>query len=204
MRRPHGSFLLDLVRTDAPAEPLVSLEVAKRQLDVEHDEDDANIAVLITAVTDHLDGYAGVLGRALVAQTWRLCLRHFPFGRFSRLELPLPPLISVTSIHYVDTAGVDQLVDPADYQVIDGPKAAVEPVWGKFWPPVRRQARAVTVKYVCGYGAAAAVPGPFVQAALLLLGELYRNKEAALVDAGAFLENPALQRLTRPLRVPRI
>src|SRR5690606_14090696 len=69
----------------APKMTPVSLDEAKAQLAVEHGDDDALILGYIAAAVDHLDGWSGILGRALVEQEWRQDFDGFS----STLRLPL-------------------------------------------------------------------------------------------------------------------
>lgn len=169
---------MDLALVTPPADDLLSLAEAKLQLGVESDDEDVLIGGLIAAVTAWLDGPSGILGRALVEQTWRISYDYaFPAWR---IALPLSPLISVTAITYVDSNGVTQIVDPSVYQVLDGAACAVQPAYGKAWFAPRSQARAVTITFTAGYGDAAAVPMPIIAAAKLLLAHLYMNREATV------------------------
>lgn len=200
--------VLDLVRIadagGAPA-PLVDVDAAKAQLQVEHDDHNAVIAGLIEAVLAHVEGYAGILGRATVRQTWRLRLPRFPSGR--ALPLPLPPLISVTSIAYRDSFGATQtLTENTHYHVLDGPLARVELVSGESWPVTETHPRAVTVTFVCGYGEAADVPAGIRQAVLLMVADLYKNRESG-VEGAASVEramSTAVMNLLRPHMTPRV
>ncbi len=72
--------------TPPSADP-VSLAETKTHLRVAHGEDDAYIGLLISAATQYLDGYDGILRRALVTQTWET----------DADRLPLAPVQSVTS-----------------------------------------------------------------------------------------------------------
>lgn len=194
--------LLDLARTAAPA-ALLSTAQAKAHLVVEHDDDDVLIADYVQTAIDYLDGYGGVLGRALVSQTWRLWLGCFPVGA---IALPLPPLISVSEILYVDTDGVEQTLDAALYSVIDGERARVEPAYGESWPSTRRQSRAVKVTFVAGYGAPAAVPAPFRQLVRIILGDLYKNRESGVEGtiSSELVGSVRFRNLVAALAVPRI
>lgn len=199
-------MLLDLALVDAPATPVLSLADAKAHLNiVESDDDDDLVEALIDAAIARLDGYAGILGRALVTQTWALRLPGFypddgrwlaagdwwrhvwrSSTRWQAIHLPLPPLQSVASIAYVDPDGADQTLDPAAYVVLDGALAQVRPAPLTSWPPTQcDNARAVTITFVAGYGDAAAdVPRPISAAMKLLVGHWYRNREAVVgVDA---------------------
>jgi uncharacterized phiE125 gp8 family phage protein len=99
--------------------------------------------------------------RALLTQTWDWKLDAFPCGDY--LELPLAPLISVTSVTYVDSAGVTQTWSTSLYTVDApvGPKARcgrVVPIYGGIWPATRDVVNAVTVRFIAGYGDAGDVP----------------------------------------------
>jgi hypothetical protein len=58
--------MLKPVRTVPPAEMPVSLDEAKLHCRVDHNAEDAHITGLIAAAATHLDGWSGILGRALV------------------------------------------------------------------------------------------------------------------------------------------
>jgi uncharacterized phiE125 gp8 family phage protein len=161
----------------APLQPLISLNEAKAHLRVDHDDDDALIAGFVAAATDWMDGYSGVLGRALLTQTWSQ-----EFDGFSCLRLALNPVQSV-SIAYVDAAGaVTPLAGSAYVLREDALSPYLEPVFGGVWPSVWAQADAVRVTYVCGYTSPGLVPEAIRQAAKLLLAHWHENREAA--DAG--------------------
>jgi uncharacterized phiE125 gp8 family phage protein len=188
-----GADVLDLSRTVAPAATPVSLPEAKHQVHAEDfDDDDGDIQQALNTATSWLDGYRGLMGEALVTQTWRLYLPHFghgarrcrepwPIGDRGPIQLPLPPLQSVTSIQYVDPAGVTQTLDPSAYQVIDGDIAEIWPTVGRCWPTVQcDNRRAVTILFVCGYGAAEAVPDTIKSAIRLIVTHLYENRGAVV------------------------
>lgn len=171
------------VRTAAPTVPLLSLDEVKRHCRVETADDDALLADMIEAATARLDGYAGILGRALVNQSWRLDLAGF----CDPIRLPLAPIVSVTHVKYYD-AVTDTLTTLATsvYELLAddlGGYVALKP--GQTWPAVS-SLRTVTVQvtYVAGYGAAAsAVPAPIRAAAKLMVGDLYAARETFQVGS---------------------
>ena len=100
--------------------------------------------------------------RYLVMQTLDAYFDAFPEqdGKGSRI-IKLPPLQSVGAITYTDTDGVEQTLDAAQYQVdATGHIGRIIPAYGYDWPSTRDQMNAVKVRFVAGYGAAAAVPEP--------------------------------------------
>lgn len=163
-----------LVLVSPPAIEPISLSEAKAQLRVEAPDEDQLIQSLISAARQHLDGRAGLLGRALITQTWDLGLDGFP----SLIEVPLPPLQSVMSITYVDSGGESHGLPESEYQVDAGSEPArVMAASGRSWPSTRTQLNAVTVRFVAGYGDNPAdVPQPLRQAILLLTTHWYEQR----------------------------
>ncbi len=165
----------------APAtEPVTSTE-AKSHLRVDTTADDTLIGTLITAARQHVEAH---LRRALITQTWELVTDAFPVGDV--LRLPLPPLVSVTSIKYTDEDGAESTFSSGLYVVdTDSTKGRVVLKNGETWPSVTlAAANGVRVRYVAGYGEASAVPRPIRQAILLLIGTMYENRESVLVAQG--------------------
>src|SRR4029077_18050283 len=79
-----------------------------------------------------------VTHRAFITQTWDDVRDGFP-GSDEAIWLPRPPLISVTSVTYIDTAGATQTWSASLYTVIApaGPKAspgAIVPNYGQIFP----------------------------------------------------------------------
>lgn len=172
----------------SPPEPLVDLALAKKHLRVEEDEtgDDALIAAYIAAASSHIDGPGGWLGRAIGPQTLELRRSAFADGDGSDIALPYSPVIDVLSVRYLDDAGVLQTVDPAAYEVTRGNVLA--PTFNSVWPVARRAADTVRIHYRAGYvedpeadPLIAAVPPAITAAVLLMVGDLYANRETGVV-----------------------
>lgn len=170
--------------TEPEVEPL-TLEETKAHLRVLHTDEDNLIAIYIRAAREYVDGPNGFLGRALITQTWRLTIDEFPL---EEIKIPLPPLQSVVDVKYDDTAGVEQAVATTDYYV----DAASEPGWivpvGS-WPTPLDAINAVRVTFKAGYSAttdsppdlAGNVPFNIKAAMLLIIGNLYENREDNVV-----------------------
>jgi uncharacterized phiE125 gp8 family phage protein len=99
----------------------------------------------------------------------------------------LPPLISVSSINYVDANGVTPTLWAATKYIVDAPegdhaqRGRITLAYGETWPVTRDIANAVTVQFIAGYGAAAAVPQGIKQAMLLMIGHWYEHRESVNV-----------------------
>lgn len=133
--------------------------------------------------------------RAFLTQTWMLYLDSFPWWR-SPIQLPKPPLQSVVSVSYYDENNVLQLWDPSNYIVLApaGPtaqRAQIVPASGVSWPLLpsfaltQRRPDGVQVEFNCGWTAPNLVPQAIKQAQKLMLGNLYRNREAGQIIRGS-------------------
>lgn len=188
-------MLLELV-TPPDATPVSTAE-AKTHLAVEHTEHDTFITSLIDAVTAELDGRFGYLRRALVTQTWRYSLPFFPACR--KIELPLPPLQSVTSVKYYDGNGDEQTLSTDSYRVVSNAFVGyIELVPAQSWPGTAYRSDAVTIEYVAGFGDAADVPANIKAAMLLRIGELYAGRGDGDAPEGM---GKAAARLLAPSRI---
>lgn len=178
-----------------PEEP-VDLGAAKLHLREDGTSQDALISALVVAAREHAEAFTR---RALVRQTWKLTLDAFPASGI--IELPLPPLVSVSGITYVDALGATQTLAPATYVVdIDTTPGRIRLAYDASWPTTRDVAQAVAVTFVCGY---AAVDAPAaIQAAIkLLLGSLYEHRETFVTGTIATELPFAAEALLWPYRV---
>lgn len=186
----------------APATEPISIDEARDHLRVSDDAQDLVLESMIQAARQQVELLAG---RALITQTWRLSLDAFPVGA-GKIELSKCPLGDTDAmvVKYVDTAGVTQTLASAAYQVdAESEPARLLPAYGTSWPGTRDVPNAVTVEYVAGYGAASAVPAALRAAMLLIIGDLYENREASVVGVGRE-DNPAVEALVAPHRLVRI
>jgi uncharacterized phiE125 gp8 family phage protein len=192
------------VRTAEPSEPIITVDAVKEHLRLESvDASDEYLGALIGAAETYLDGYTGVLGRALVTQSWARSFDCFPCDDIVRL--PLGPLQSVESITYYDLSGSQLTLETSKYSSVEdalGP--CIRLGYNQIWPNTQVRPDAVTIDWTCGYGAAADLPAPIIHAGKLLVGHFYANREAvALGDRVAAIALPmAVDMLLEPFRGP--
>lgn len=170
-------------RTSAPVADLLSTAEVKQHIRVDFDGDDAVIDEMISAVTSYLDGYHGILRRALITQTWA---EYFPaFGY--RMPLRLGPVQSIDAVTYYDAEGVEQTVDASAYRLHETASTAyLVQTNGYSWPSADSRDDAVTISYVAGYGDAASdVPAAIRQAAKLLVAHWFENREGVVTGMPA-------------------
>ncbi len=180
-----------LERTVAPASEPVSVAQAKAWCRVDSSDDDDLFADLIEEARVYCEDY---LHQSLLTQTWRLTFDSWPWhwGMTPRwwraggtvwsgteVIIPRPPLQSVTSITYVDTAGATQTLSNTLYSVdARGMPGRITPAYGQIWPVTRAQINAVTVTFAAGYGAdGSSVPATIRSAIKLMVADRYENRE---------------------------
>jgi len=164
------------IKTEPVNEP-VSLQEAKDHLRVDIDADNSYIQGLIQTARMMAEE---ITRRALITQTWRLLLDDFPLG--DTIELPMPPLQSVTSLTYTDKDGSESTFAVANYEVdTDKEPGEIVLAYGGSWPGDTLQVTSpIEIEYVAGYGdQGTSVPEPVRQAILLIVGDLYENREDA-------------------------
>lgn len=171
--------MIDLVpvRTVAPVTLPVSLAEAKAHLRVEHDEDDAMIAAMLAAAVARLDGWSGILGRCLIEQRWAQS-----FGRFAcadRLRLPFPNVSAAEITYFPADGSAATDFSPSFWWLAETVMgSAIVLASGAAWPATADRPDAVTVTMTVGFGAAVEnIPAPIRSAILLMVGDLYRNRE---------------------------
>ncbi|HLO63163.1 MAG TPA: head-tail connector protein [Azonexus sp.] len=179
----------------APSEEPVSLGEAKYHCRVDGTDDDLLIGALIAAARELAEHETG---RALCTQTRELVLDVFP----EAFVLRGAPVQSLTSVTYLDVAGVERTLNPADTLLDkDNEPGYLVPAYGKGWPDTFPVPNAVRVRYVCGYGAAAAVPVAIKQWMLLAIGAMYANRESIGNNLQAALPDRFWHRLLDPYRI---
>jgi uncharacterized phiE125 gp8 family phage protein len=179
-----------------PPEPFITADMAKKhqKLGSGTAEDDL-IDAYIAAVCAHIDGPGGWLRRAIGVQTLEA---RGPFFDDCRWALPFPPVIEVESVKYLDAEGAEQVLAADQYDVRGD---AIERAWGVAWPSTRFDAESVRVTYRAGYEE---IPGPIVAAALLMFGDLYRNRETvSTVQMSGVPMSTTVENLLTPYRVYR-
>lgn len=176
-----------------PAVDPVSIEEAIAQTRAEV-EDTAQVVGALLQARSFIERACRI---AILSQTWDAladgwpCVWHRPSACWRyRIELPVGPVQSITSVQYVDTAGATQTLAADQYQLIaanvHGSPAAIVPAYGVAWPALREQPESVTVRFVAGFGAAPKdVPEPVRLAILMLTDHFYSHR--GVVAAGLSL-----------------
>lgn len=196
-----------------PSDPVVSTDDAKAHLKVDFDDDDDLIEGFVAAATALLDGPDGLLGRALSAQTLVATIEGFPGEpreildhlhrermRWHGLALRCLPIGVIESVSYIDPTGAPATVDASVYALT--PDGRLRLAFDQAWPQARSRRDPVTITYTAGYET---LPKPIRAAILLMVGDLYENRDAQVISESraTSIVNLTAQRLLDPFFVRR-
>lgn len=185
-----------IVTTDAGKEP-VSLEEATQHLRVTEADDDSYILALINGATAYVETFTN---RALINRTYQIT---FDGGFPNWFELPKPLLVSASSINYIDTDGISQLLAPSVYTVdTNSMPGRIVLAFSQSWPSTRDIINNITIVFVAGYGEDTDdIPMPIKQAMLLLIGHWFENRSAVVIGITSKNLEITVQSLLLPYRV---
>lgn len=193
---------MGLVLITAPAvEPVTTAEL-KAHCRIDSSAEDTYLDTLIATARGAAELFTG---RAFINQTWELSMDIEP--GLPVLRLPFPPLSSVTSFKWYDEDDVETTfavtnyrVDTSDHQ---GGRIALRE--SHTWPTNLRYTNGIVIRFVAGYGSAAAsVPEPLRHAVKLLAAHWYENREP--VNVGNIVTDIPfmVQHLLWPYKVLRL
>lgn len=177
---------------------IVSVAELKQNLRISNTMEDAFIERCIKWAYQWLDGPEGFLNRAIMTQKWRLTLPGFrtratynnqqgapvyAWEPTNRIELPLPPLQSVTAVKYL-SSGVVETLATSGYAVNRGtsanPFGSIYLPANVSWPTVDAGDETVQIEFLCGYGDEDVIReqhSPIENAMRLLASDYFRNRE---------------------------
>lgn len=166
-----------LVLVTPPSIEPLTVDEAKDWARITEDAEDGIVGRLVMAARANVEQLTGL---ALLTQTWDYFLDAFP----CQIDLPRPPLQTVTYIKYLDTDGALQTLATDQYTIdLKRHPARIVPAYGVSWPGTREEPNAVQVRYVAGYGPAVAdidAKAPELRQALaVLVATLYEQREMA-------------------------
>lgn len=178
-----------------PAEEPVSLVEAKAFLKVDDVAEDALITTLIGAARLHVEG---VTGKALLAQSWRVVLDHWPENGL--VKLPVSPLQSVTAISATDDNGASHDIGLGQFG--SEPDRLLVPVVVVGMPALQERG-GIEIDYVAGFGTEPEdVPADLRQAVLGLVAHWHEHRDAViLAGSGAVVPSGFDRMVSRYKRV---
>ena len=139
---------MNLVQSQAPTFMPVTLAQAAAHCRVDGTDHDVYLTALSKAATTHIQN---TCNRQIAPATY--VYKFDEFGEAECIELPRPPLQSVTSIAYLDTDGNSQTYSSANYSVDTGSEPGrVILNETASWPTTQTVPNAITITYRAGYG----------------------------------------------------
>lgn len=130
---------------------------------------------LIAAIRKDCEAFTN---RAFLTQTWKYYLQEWPSKNY--IEIPKPPLQSVTHVKYTDADGT-QTTFSTDYYTEDtkSVKGRVVLKPNQSWPSVTLySSNPIEIQFICGFGDTPEdVPEGIQHAILLQAGDLWDNRE---------------------------
>lgn len=156
----------------------VALSDAKQHLRVDVSDDDALITATIKAAAAYVENYTG---RVLVETVFAKNYTHFP----CEISLKRHPVISVDSLKYLNSEGVETTLSSSEYQIfLTSDTALIKPAYDKKWPLYRcNQYDSVVVEFTSGYDDIGNIPSDLRHALLLILGHWYENRESVVIGS---------------------
>lgn len=182
------------VVTAVATEP-VSLAEARLQIKADSDtSEDTLITAWITAAREAAEHYTG---RALAGQTLEMALDEFPAYEDDVITLDMPPVATITSVKYTDTAGEEQTISASAYALsLYGEARKLAPTFGNYWPSTQDIPDAVRIRYVTGY---TTCPKAAKAAILLMVAWLNENRGDTIQPDD--IQPPAAKSLLNTIKV---
>jgi len=181
----------------APAVEPVSIDEAKLHCRIDIDDENVNVLKWIQAARTKVEKDTG---RALITQTWDLFLdavppwmaTHWstlPYPRMdaTAIQVPYPPLASVTSVNVTDPAGAETVWASSNYIVDTAsvPGRIALSATGS-WPTNLRTFQPIRVRFVAGWTSAAVIPADLKQALLLWVGWFSEHREPTAIECEVY------------------
>ncbi|UJW87966.1 hypothetical protein [Devosia sp. SL43] len=126
---------------------LVTLSEVKTALGESSTDRDAMITTALRAAQAELDGPSGRVGMVVASTT----VEQRSPGFDDPIVLSAVPVTSVTTIKYLDTAGVEQTLSAGSYTVLSDGRIELNP--GYSWPGLYADEEAVRIRFVAGMAA---------------------------------------------------
>lgn len=147
-----------------PAEEPISMTEAKLHLKIDGSDEDFTLPGLIKQAREYCEDFQN---KKYITQTLEAYLDSFPNGSIEFRNCS--PVQSITSIIYADSKGTDITFDSSNYGLDN--VAFVNSIYlnhGKSWPSVvLKPVNGIKIRFIAGYGNAAAVPETIKQAMIL-------------------------------------
>jgi len=171
---------MDLTLISATTALPISLLELQEQLRVDSTADNSDLKRQLKAAVGYCERAIGG-HRRIMRHTYDASLSAFPSS--GRIDLPLPPLRSVTSIQYYDTDNEQQTLSSTAYHTITPTEGQgrIERKSGESWPTTKTRPDAVTVRFDAGYSTGSTgIPETLRHAIRLVASHYNENREGSI------------------------
>lgn len=159
--------------TVQPATEPITLVEAKSHLRVTFADEDTYINTLITSARKYCESYCN---RVFITQTWRQNENAWAYP----IKLMVNPVISLTSLKYIDTNEAQQTITDNTNNFQKDFNSDVAKIYSglvEAFPAIGISINPIEIITVCGYGAASDVPDDIKHAIKLMVSHLYENRD---------------------------
>lgn len=156
----------------SPTTSPVSVEEMKQHLRVDGNQDDATIGAYLVAAVEFIQN---ATCQQLLPGTGVITLDSFPGDT---VTIRCLPLLSITSIQYIDPTGVLQTFTADAYRIDTASRPGrilLKP--GQTWPATDNSPGCITINFTAGYANAEAVPSLLKHAVKFLAAAYFENRE---------------------------
>ena len=193
----HGQRYAFLDVTTPPASLPVTLQEFKDYARIDIDDDDDLCTALLTAATDITQAETE---RSLITRTMTA---HYKYWSLL-LEIPYPPVASVTSVAYIDADDVLQTIGASNYYVITGGAPNLIQFKDTYsFPTLSDRVAPIRVVFVTGT-ASASVPPQAKQAIKYLAKHFYDLREVIAIGTISTVIQRTYRSLIDSIRFPSL
>lgn len=175
---------MNLQQTTYPSALPITLHAIKDHLAIENDETafDDLLADYIRAAAAYLQAECHV---TLISTTYVAYWDNWPESDV--LKVPLWPVSSITSLKYLNTAGVETTISGLQTDLISCPCRVRQAASSTGWPSLQTDTlNRVRLTFVAGYGTdERLIPDMIKHALKMMVAHWFRNRETVLVGSNS-------------------
>lgn len=184
---------MNLTQTVEPTSEPLLLDDAKTFMHILETDEDAIIESMIISAREYAENYTN---RQFEIATYELITDRI----YSGFAIPKSPVIEISSIEYMDTLGVYQTMDTANYYSY-GENGATKLNFETI-PEFKNDKRAFKITFKAGY---ASVPSSIVSFLKVMVSTLYENREQYVVGVNInTLANPLMLKMIDMYKVQTV
>lgn len=183
-----------------PVEYPVTIAEVKDFARIDGNDEDSLLTTFLDAVISSIEEY---LGRALVTRTVKMIMDEW---NTNEIELPSPPLISVSSVNTVDEDELETEYDSSNYYIITEsiPGRLVIKKSSELPSNTERDKAGYNIVFTAGYGDASSIPKKIKLAIMQWVTMIYENRSMSHNDIQYNEPPPEVKKILQTFRVNRI